>query len=109
MATDTPDPYEEKKVTSVPLPDDSGETVVAQENMSPQVAAGGGEWPLPDAAPMGPAPGSGGDPEEGPADGHDVSETRQTGAGVFPTFREALEEDPVTGGSSSVPDEDEPA
>ena len=31
MASDGRDPYEDEKVTSVPLPDESGETVVAQE------------------------------------------------------------------------------
>lgn len=66
MATEEPDPHEDK-VRSVPLPTEEGDVVVAQENLSPEVAAGGGEWPDPDTPPRGPAPGSAGpEGEEAP-------------------------------------------
>ncbi len=53
--TDTRD----DRVTSVPLPTnvgDGADRVIAQQNQSPEVAAGGGEWPSPHAPPTGPAP-----------------------------------------------------
>lgn len=70
MADETTDPHDDK-VRTVPLPTDdgAGERVIAQENHSPEVAMGGGEWPPTDAPPTGPAPGTGEEPaESGPGD-----------------------------------------
>lgn len=65
MADKTTDPHDDK-VRTVPLPTDdgAGERVIAQENQSPEVAMGGGEWPSTDAPPTGPAPGTGQEPSE---------------------------------------------
>jgi hypothetical protein len=65
MADNTTDPHDDK-VRTVPLPTDdgAGERVIAQENQSPEVAMGGGEWPSTDAPPTGPAPGTGEAPSE---------------------------------------------
>ena len=103
MASTQPDPHE-GKVRSVPLPVDDGEVVVAQENMGPEVARGGGEWPPPDVPPEGPAPGTAAGGEAGPDDG---DPSRRTAAGTFPPFRDVLREDPLPGGSRSVAPEDD--
>lgn len=92
------DPHD-AKVRSVPLPPD--DEVIAQENQNPEVAGGGGEWPDPDEPPQDPAPGTAGEPEAPPT-GEVVS-----AAGTFEPMREVLEADPVSGGSSSTPDDDE--
>lgn len=60
MADEQRDPHDDK-VRSVPLPGEGPDEVVAQENMSPQVGRGGGEWPSPAADPTGAAPGTAGD------------------------------------------------
>lgn len=57
MADDPPDPHDDK-VASVPLPTEGTDEVIEQENQSPEVALGGGEWPSPATAPTGPAPGT---------------------------------------------------
>lgn len=60
MADHTTDPHD-AKVRTVPLPADDaggGERVIAQENHSPEVAVGSGEWPSTGAPPSGPAPGT---------------------------------------------------
>jgi hypothetical protein len=101
------------RVTSVPLPTNVGagaDKVVAQQNQSPEVAEGSGEWPSPDAPPTGPAPGTttdashaaGTGPErrpESPASGDED--------GSFPPLKDALEANAVTGGSQAVLDEDD--
>ena len=101
MAGEQTDPHDEK-VRSTPLPTGNGEATVAQENMGPEVAKGGGEWPDPDAAPEDPAPGTDADAETG-----GPPPPRRSGAGTFPAFREVLEEDPVAGGAGSLPDGEE--
>lgn len=45
-------------VRSVPLPGEDGDEVIAQQNQSAEVAAGGGDRPSPTAPPTGPAPGT---------------------------------------------------
>ncbi|MGH9152853.1 MAG: hypothetical protein ACRD03_10745, partial [Acidimicrobiales bacterium] len=62
MADHSTDPHD-AKVRTVPLPTDDaggGERVIAQENQSPEVAVGSGEWPSTEAPPSGPAPGTAG-------------------------------------------------
>lgn len=98
------DPHDDK-VASVPLPTDDGDEVVLQENMSPEVGLGGGEWPPTGSPPRGPAPGTaeGGDSERGrtaPA-GDDEDE-------AFPPMKEVLHVDPVSGGSQSVTEQGPP-
>ncbi len=86
MADQENDPHDEK-VRTVPLPsDEAGEDdrVITQENQSPEVAFGGGEWPSPD---------------EPPTEDHED--------GGFPSMRDVLEADPVAGGSQSTPDGDD--
>ena len=53
-----------------------------------------GEYPPPDAPPTGPAPGT--DPEQR----EEIEESRE---GVASDFKEAIERDPVVGGSGSAP------
>lgn len=57
MADEDRDPKGDS-VRSVPLPGEDGDEVIAQQNMSPEVAAGGGYWPSPTAPPAGPSPGT---------------------------------------------------
>lgn len=93
------DPHD-AKVRTVPLPADDaggGERVIAQENQSPEVALGSGEWPSTEAPPTGPAPGT--------AAGDDGVASEAEPA-RFPPVRDVLEADAVAGGSRSVPDED---
>ena len=82
----------DEQVRTVTLDETDGERVLVQENTGPGNMDGGGEWPDPDAAPRGPAPGT----DEGTAPS---SADRPAG------FKDALEDDPVAGGSSSVPEE----
>lgn len=113
MADETTDPHDDK-VRTVPLPTDdgAGERVIAQENQSPEVAMGGGEWPPTDTPPTGPSPGTGEErPDHGPGrlPGDTVDGPPGTGAGQgdgFPPVKDVLEADPVSAGSSSVPEED---
>ena len=104
-------------VTSVPLPTnvgDGADKVIAQQNQNPEVAAGGGEWPSPEAPPSGPAPGTAKDGAvivdehigSGP-DRRPESPAAEDEDGSFPPLREALDADVVAGGSQSVLDEDE--
>ncbi|HET7488158.1 MAG TPA: hypothetical protein VFJ85_09530 [Acidimicrobiales bacterium] len=88
-----PDPHDDK-VRSVPLPDD--DRVIGQENNSPEVAMGSGEWPSPAEPPTGPAPGGDGDSDDRDRPAHGA-------------IREVLEADPVVGGSKSTPADDEDA
>jgi hypothetical protein len=54
----TPPAETDKRVTSVPLEDEDGDTsVVAQQTTGRATVAGGGEWPDPEAPPQAPAPG----------------------------------------------------
>lgn len=99
MSTDQPDPHDDK-VTNVPLPTEEGHEVIAQENMSPEVALGGGEWPPTDSPPRGPAPG---DAESDHTAAGDAASPRRGGAGEFPPMKEVLHVDPVSGGSQAVP------
>lgn len=92
------DPHD-AKVRSVPLPPD--DEVIVQENQNPEIAEGGGEWPDPDEPPQEPAPGDGEEPEVA-----GVGEV-ESAAGTFEPMREVLEADPVTGGSSSTPDDED--
>lgn len=103
MATDHPDPHDDK-VTSAPLPTEEGHEVIVQENTSPEVALGGGEWPPTDSPPRGPAPG---DAESDHTEAGDAAVPRRGGDGDFPPMKEVLHVDPVAGGSQSVPPEDE--
>lgn len=69
------------------------EADVAQENVGRENMEGSGEWPSPDTPPTGPAGG-----ERGPTAGPDARPPE--------TFKEALEQDPVLGGSSSIGEKD---
>lgn len=110
------DPHDDL-VTSVPLPTNVGEgadKVIAQQNQNPEVAAGGGEWPSPGTAPTGPSPGSAGEsPDRSAPDGgtgperHPESPASGDEEGTFPPFKDALNADPVNGGSNAVGDDDE--
>ena len=83
MADRSIDPHDDS-VRSVPLPSEDrrgADQVVAQQNQSPGVAVGGGEWPSTGTPPTGPAPGTTadgvvdrparppGDPVDGPPPG----------------------------------------
>lgn len=100
MATHDRDPHEDK-VRSVPLPgdeeDEDEDVVIAQENQSAEVAAGGGEWPSPKAPSTGPAPGAEPDREEA-ARPDEVEDT-------FAPIKETLAVDPLAGGARSTPPE----
>ena len=102
MAEQRTDPHD-SKVHTVPLPagDGSadGEQVIAQENQSAEVAMGGGGWPSPETPATGPSPGDGDEGESAPR-----AQEVETGAGTFEPIRDALEADPVAGGSGAVPD-----
>jgi hypothetical protein len=88
----------EEQVRSVPLDHDEGpDRVVPQENAGAGNVEGGGEWPDPDAPAQGPAPGT----VEGASD-----ELEASRGGREPSFKGALEDDRVAGGSSSLPEED---
>ena len=104
MAEQRTDPHD-AKMRTVPLPagDGSagGEQVIVQENQSAEVTLGGGGWPSPDTPATGPSPG---DWDEG--DGAAAHQEVEAGAGLFEPFRDALDADPVAGGSGDVPDDD---
>jgi len=109
------DPHDDS-VTSVPLPTnvgDGADKVIAQQNQSPEVAAGGGEWPSPDTPATGPAPGTAGVPHtRTAAEGNGPDRNPQSPAsddedGAFPPMREVLDAHPVAGGSQSAADDDE--
>lgn len=115
MADQQNDPHDDK-VTTVPLPAEEpggADRVIIQENQSPEVAVGGGEWPSPDAPPEGPSPGA--TPAESGAGGEGRTAARQAddvagGDGndaEFPPMREVLDADPVAAGSQSVPEDDD--
>lgn len=90
----------EKRARSVALPtEDGGERVIAQQNAGPDPEGGGGEWPSPRTPATGPAPGT--TPEGSQA------ASRREQAPPTP-ISEALNEDPVAGGSSSAPVDDDP-
>ena len=92
---DIDDPDIDKQVESGTLDEENSKTV-AQQNLGPE-SAGGGEWPDPDSPPRGPSPGTaateGGTEERSSEDAQ---------------FKEVLESDPIHGGSSSLPDDDQP-
>ena len=88
----------EEQVRTVPLDEaDAPDQVLAQENSGPGNMVGGGEWPDPDAPARGPAPGT----ARGGAEA--IAEQRDTDRPA--AFKDALEDDRVAGGSSSVPDD----
>jgi len=90
----------EKRARSVPLPtEDDGERVIAQQNAGPDPEAGGGEWPSPQAPATGPAPGT--TPE-----GSQAASRRAQAPST--SFSDVLDADPVAGGSSSAPADDDP-
>lgn len=100
MADDQRDPHDDK-VTTVPLPSDEADgadRVIAQENQSAEVALGGGEWPSPDAPSTGPSP--------GPTGSGDAERTGREEPGGFTPIKDVLEDEPVAGGSRSVPGND---
>ena len=111
---DTRTDSDDDLVTSVPLPTnvgDGADKVIAQQNQSPEVGAGGGEWPSPDAPPTGPAPGTAGDAKQdtGPGpDRHPDSPAAEDEDGAFPPLREALEADPVPAGTQTGTRADQP-
>lgn len=91
---DIDDPDIDKQVESGTLDEEDSKTV-AQQNTGTE-SIGGGEWPDPDTPPRGPAPG--------------VAATEvgtEEPAEDEAQFKEALEKDPVEGGSGSAPP-DEP-
>lgn len=114
MADQTTDPHDDK-VKTVPLPTDDGvgERVIAQENQSPEVVMGGGEWPSTDAPPTGPAPGTGdesaereaarrpGDTLAGPPPGS------ATNAALQQDGRAAGDRGPARIGDAGLPGDDE--
>ena len=121
----------DERAKSVPLPTDDGEErVVAQQNAGPETEAGSGEWPSPQAAPSGPAPGTTPEgaqaasrrqqaPPQAPAatsasQGEQQQDASQGGdrgparTGAAPaSFDEALHSDPVAGGSQAAPGDDD--
>lgn len=103
MADTEPDPHQDK-VRTVPLPTnvgDGADRVITQQNQNPGVVLGGGEWPSPRTPPSDAAP--------GPVPDGTATRAEPAGDdGDFPPMREVLDADPVTGGSRSVPADDEP-
>jgi hypothetical protein len=113
MADQTEDPHDDK-VRTVPLPTDdgTGERVIAQENQSPEVAMGGGEWPSTDAPPTGPAPGTGDEStERGARRPGDTIEGPPPGSATNPTLqqdgRSAGDRGPARIGDTGLPGDDE--
>ena len=103
MADQQHDPHEEK-VETVPLPAEDGgggDEVIRQENMNPEVAMGGGEWPSPQTPPTGPTPEAAG--ADAGADRAEVVDEPDR----FPPAKETLAVDPVAGGSGTVPEDDQ--
>ncbi len=123
----------EKRAQSVALPtEEGGEQVVAQQNAGPEAESGSGEWPSPGAAPSGPAPGTTPEgaeaasrreqaPPQHPSPHATASQGGQQQDGGVEGDRgpartdaprnaisQALNDDPVAGGSSSVPGGDDP-
>ncbi len=123
----------EKRAKSVALPtEDGGEQVVAQQNAGPEAESGSGEWPSPGAAPSGPAPGTTPEgaeaasrreqaPPQHPspqATGSQADQQQDATAegdrgpartdAARHSISQALNDEPVAGGSSSVPDGDDP-
>lgn len=96
MADQHRDPHDDK-VESVPLPTEDGDEVIEQENMNPEVAVGGGEWPSPATPPTGPSDRTA-KRDGGPA--------RDDEGVQFPPVKETLTVDPVAAGSGAVPDEE---
>jgi hypothetical protein len=90
---DVDDPDIPKQAESGTLDEDDSKTV-AQQNVGKDNVAGGGEWPDPDTPPRGPAPGVA------------ATQVGVESPSSEPQFKDVLEENPVSGGSSSVPDED---
>ncbi len=122
----------EKQAKSVALPtDEDGEQVIAQQNVGPESESGSGEWPSPQSASSGPSPGTTPEgaqaasrreqapPRPRPGRGSVSQDAHQQGGGgggdrgpargsEGPTsFNEALEADPLAGGSRSAPGDDE--
>lgn len=122
----------EKRARSVPLPtEDGAELVIAQQNAGPDSERGSGEWPSPQAPATGPAPGttpegsqaasrreqappqhpsphasaSQNDQQQDATDGGDRGPARSDSPAT--SISEALDADPVAGGSQSVPGADE--
>jgi hypothetical protein len=127
------EPAVEKRARSVSLPDEDGaERVVAQQNAGPEARSGSGEWPSPEAAASGPAPGTTPEgaeaasrreqappqhpPPEATASQGDQAQDATEGGDRGParteapptSISEALNADPLVGGSSSAPGDDDP-
>ena len=127
------EPAEEKRARSVALPDeDGGDQVIAQQNAGPEAQSGSGEWPSPAAEASGAAPGttpegaeaasrreqappqhpsphataSQGDQKQDAAEGGDRGPARTDAPPT--SISEALDADPLVGGSSSAPGDDDP-
>ena len=83
----------DKQVESGTLDEEDSKTV-AQQNVGPE-SIGGGEWPDPDTPPRGPSPGV----AATEVDSEERSEEQAQ-------FKDALEADPIRGGSGSQPDDD---
>jgi hypothetical protein len=106
----------DEEVHSTPIGEH--DRVVPQENVGRTNMEGSGEWPSPQTPPTGSAPGEAapgpapGDPNSGTGtdtqgdllqDGRSGGTPGPARAGEGPTgFKEVLDADPVTGGSSSV-------
>ncbi len=114
---DTGTDAQDDLVTSVPLPTNVGEgadTVIAQQNQNPEVAAGGGGWPSPDSPPTRPSPGGAAESPDGSApdagtgpERHPDSPASGDEDGTFPPLKDVLDADPVTGGSNAMDEDDE--
>jgi hypothetical protein len=124
----------EKQARSVALPtEEGGEEVIAQQNSGPESEGGSGEWPSPQAAPTGPAPGTtpegaeaasrrdqappqhpppGASASAGQAQQQDATEAGDQGPArtdvSSATFKDVLDADPVASGSRSAPKDDDP-
>jgi hypothetical protein len=73
---------------------------IEQQPTGAENVKGGGEWPDPDAAPEGSAPGT--DPAEG--DAIDARRRRAVVEDGAEHLKDVLEADPVRGGSKATPD-----
>lgn len=90
---DIDDPEIDKQVESGTLDEEDSKTV-AQQNEGTE-SIGGGEWPDPDSPPRGPSPGVA------------ATEAGTEAGGEEAQFKDVLDADPIRGGSSSRPHEDE--
>lgn len=119
------------RATSVPLPTEDGDQMIAQQNVGPESEEGSGEWPSTRREPTAPAPGITPEgtqaasrrdqsppapPSTGSASQPDQQQDASTAGDRGParspsdrteSFKDALGADPISGGSQSAPAEDD--